>query len=144
MNKSIRGIHTNELVTAVFITLFSYTAVDKLLNHSTFRMALVQSPLLEHYADYVAVAIPVAELVVVALLIINTTRIGGLRASLGLMIAFTLYILGLMLFADHLPCNCGGILNTLSWKAHLVVNLVLTALAGWAVWRTKRKRPKLN
>ena len=140
MRKNSGTIKADNVVSAVFIILFTYTAVNKITDYPTFRIALVQSPVLEHYADFAAVAVPVTELIIVVMLILNSTRKAGLWASFALMIVFTLYIAGLMLFAGSMPCNCGGILKLLSWKAHLVVNILLVCLAGWALFDLRKKR----
>lgn len=129
-----------DIICGIFIILFTYTAVNKLIDYQTFRIALVQSPILQHYADFMMVALPVVELLVVVLLAISATRRIGLFASLSLMVAFTLYISYLMLFASELPCNCGGIMKALSWNQHLVVNILLIALALWALLITRTNK----
>lgn len=129
-----------DIICGIFIVLFTYTAVNKLVDYQTFRIALVQSPILEHYAGFMMVALPVVELLVVLLLAIPATRRVGLFASLFLMTAFTLYISYLMFFASELPCNCGGIMRSLSWKQHLIVNIFLIALAGWAILITRTNK----
>lgn len=129
---------TINIASGIFIILFTYTAINKLIDYPTFRIALVQSPLLEQYASIVAVAVPAAELIIVAMLVISVTRKTGLIASLLLMVVFTSYIGYLLLFSNDLPCNCGGILKALSWKSHLVVNILLVALAGWALFDVRK------
>ncbi len=128
------------IICGIFIILFTYTAVNKLIDYQTFRIALVQSPILEHYAGFMMMALPVVELLVVILLAIATTRCLGLFASLILMTAFTLYISYLMFFASELPCNCGGIMRALSWKQHLILNIILIALAIWALLITRTNK----
>ena len=127
-------------VTAVFIILFTFTAVNKLFDSSTFRIALVQSPLLVYYADFVGIAVPVTELVIVAMLIISATRKIGIWSSLFLIIIFTFYISYLLLFVRDMPCNCGGILKSLSWKSQLAVNLLLIAITGYALFDLRRNK----
>ena len=128
------------IASGIFIILFTYTAINKLIDYPTFRIALIQSPVLEHYADIVAIAVPAAELIIVAMLVISVTRKTGLIASLLLMVVFTTYIGYLLLFANDLPCNCGGILKALSWKSHLAVNILLVALAGWALFDLRKHK----
>jgi hypothetical protein len=60
------------------------------------------------------------------------------------MIVFTLYIACLMLFASSMPCNCGGILKALSWRSHLVVNILLVGLAGWALFDLRKNRTMIG
>ena len=138
MRSLLKNSKTADIVSGIFIILFTYTAINKLIDYRTFRIALVQSPILVNYADFMSWALPVAELLVVLLLVFSTTRKTGLLLSLILMIAFTLYISYIMFFASALPCNCGGIMKALSWKQHLVVNGILIVLAAWA-WIIKRR-----
>jgi hypothetical protein len=144
MRKNSRNMRADKIASAIFIILFTYTAVTKIIDYPTFRIALVQSPVLEHYAAFAAVAVPVAELAIVALLIFTATRKAGLWASFALMIVFTLYIVYLMLFASSMPCNCGGILKALSWRSHLVVNILLVGLAGWALFDLRKNRTMIG
>lgn len=137
MRSLLKNSKTADIVSGIFIILFTYTAVNKLIDYSTFRIALVQSPILVNYADFMAWALPAAELLVVLLLVFSATRKLGLLLSLMLMIAFTLYVSYIMFFASELPCNCGGIMKALSWKQHLVVNVILAVLATWA-WLIQR------
>src|SRR5690606_28205143 len=79
-----------ETITFLCLLLFVYTATDKLLNYDrfTFQMALVPSPLIQSLAPVLGWAVPIAELLVVALLVIEPTRRIGLWASLLLMMIF--------------------------------------------------------
>ena len=136
MQAALKKIPIAGIVSGIFIILFTYTAVNKLIDYPTFRIAVVQSPVLKHYADWVIVGVPAVELIIVALLAVPSARRAGLWAALLVMVAFTLYIGYLVFFAGELPCNCGGIIKALSWKQHLVVNVALVALALWAVLTT--------
>lgn len=121
------------IIGSVFIFLFVYTAVSKLLAFTLFRLTLSKSPLIGSLAPVVAVGLPAVELAVAALLFFPATRRAGFWASLLLMIVFTAYIASLLLFAAHLPCSCGGVLKHLSWTEHLVLNGALTLMAFWGV-----------
>ena len=138
MLKTIIG-KVPEIVAAIFITLFLYTAIKKFTDHHSFEWALRKSPLLRGGSRWLAFLVPSAELIIVGLLIIPASRYAGLAASFVLMSLFTLYIGYMLLFTPHLPCSCGGILKELSWRAHLKVNIALTILAGLAICI---KRPK--
>jgi hypothetical protein len=77
--------------------------------------------------------IPSVEIGISLLLVIPNLRKPGLLFSASLMSLFTLYIAYMLLFTPELPCSCGGILNSLGWKEHLIFNLCFTTLAfmGW-------------
>lgn len=50
--------------------------------------------------------------------------------SVILMLIFTLYVALILLNAfEYIPCSCGGIMESLSWNEHLLVNLLFLAVA---------------
>lgn len=122
-----------DLVCGLFIVLFLYTALSKLLDYEKFRVQLGQSPLLTNFAGFAAWAVPAAEIVLVLLLVIPKMRLTGLYGSFALMVMFTGYIVAILNFSDYVPCSCGGIVSQLSWSEHLVFNIAFTAFAAIGV-----------
>jgi len=118
---------------ALFILLFVYTAVSKLVDPISFRIVLSKSPWIHDQASLLVWLIPVFELMVSLLLLIPALRLAGFIGSLVLMLAFTGYITAMILYAPHLPCGCGGIIRQLSWRQHLVVNSFFIVLAIVAI-----------
>ncbi len=139
-----------EVICFLFILLFVYAALMKLLDVEKFTVQLGQSPLLMAFAPVVAWVVPSVELVIAGMLIFRRTRLLGLIASFTMMVMFTMYIIIILTFASHVPCSCGGILEDMTWGQHLVFNIffVLLAIAGIAmidkVQRTGAKASKLN
>lgn len=123
-----------EIITALLIVLFVYAGLSKLLDHHTFSLQLAQSPLLSSWAFVIAWALPAGELLLAAALVIPATRQLGLYASLILLILFTVYLVYMLSFSTHLPCSCGGIISSLSWKQHLGFNSVFISLAAVGIW----------
>ena len=121
-----------DIITYLFIILFIYASVNKLLDYENFSTELGKSPLLTAFAGWVAWAVPVVELIVVALLTVPRLCLAGLYAAFSLMTMFTAYIVAILRFSDYVPCSCGGVLQNMSWNQHLVFNIVfvLLALAG--------------
>lgn len=121
-----------EIISSLFVLLFVYTAVSKLSDYQGFVSTLSRSPLVGNKAATIGWAIPLVELIVSVLLFVPKTKRIGLLASLGLMIFFTAYLFYMIYFTKDLPCSCGGVLNRLSWKQHLIFNGVFTliGLAG--------------
>lgn len=117
------------ITAALFIFLFLYTSINKLSGHQTFESVLRHSPLLQNISPLLSWLIPLAEIVIALLLIVPAYRQAGLFFSLILMSVFTLYIGYMIIFTPRLPCSCGGVLQQLSWREHLVFNIVFTALA---------------
>lgn len=121
-----------DIITYLFIILFIYASVNKLLDYENFSTELGKSPLLTAFAGWVAWAVPVVELIVVVLLTVPRLCLAGLYAAFSLMTMFTAYIVAILRFSDYVPCSCGGVLQNMSWNQHLVFNIVfvLLALAG--------------
>jgi uncharacterized membrane protein YphA (DoxX/SURF4 family) len=121
-----------EIICFAFILLFMYAALSKLADYEKFAVQIGQSPMLTSMAKFVAWFIPTIEIIVSILLAWPRFRLIGLFASFTLMIIFTSYIVAITQFSDYVPCSCGGILEKLGWKEHLVFNIIfdLLALAG--------------
>jgi methylamine utilization protein MauE len=124
----------------LFIALFFYTALAKLINPPVFYGTLNDVPMVKPFASFLTYAIPAIELFISLLLLFNRTRKIGLIAGGSLMLLFTVYI-GLMLFLygkEKLPCSCGGFVSQLSWTAHIYFNLAFVGLSIWALSLLKR------
>lgn len=124
----------------LYVLLFVYTAINKLLDIEDFSVQLAQSPLLSAYAGLIAPAVISAELLIVLLLSFKTTRLTGLYASFFLMVAFTVYIYLILNYSDFVPCSCGGIIEKLGWSEHLVFNIVFALLVLFAILLTEKKK----
>lgn len=129
------------IVSTLLVLLFAYTGLSKLLDFESFRGQMLNQPLPQAIRSLLVWAVPLAELVTVGLLVIKPFRLMGLVSSLLLMTGFTLYV-GLVLSDafDYVPCSCGGIMESLSWEAHLIVNILflLMALTGFILEIRKR------
>lgn len=120
-------------LTLLFIFLFSYAALSKLISYSVFKDQLTQVPFLAFAAPFLIWAIPGVELLVVVLLLWPSLRRWGILAFLGLMIVFTGYLVYTLYFSPYTPCSCGGIISGMSWKSHILFNLLFIGLAVLAL-----------
>lgn len=118
-----------EAVSVMLVGLFVYTGVVKLKGRETFLSQLYMNPLLRGYQDILSWAVPLSELLIALLLLFPRTRRLGLLGAGILMGLFTIYVAWMMTVLPHLPCSCGGIISSLSWKAHLWLNSILTVLS---------------
>jgi uncharacterized membrane protein YphA (DoxX/SURF4 family) len=118
-----------EIIALLFVILFLYTGIAKLMEFDVFQEQLNDSPILEPVASLVAWGLPITEFIVSIALFIPKYRLRGLYAAFTLMILFTTYVAILLSISTELPCSCGGIMEALSWPAHLVVNIALIGLA---------------
>lgn len=129
-----------DVIAAGFIFLFAYTAINKFLDIISLRIVLKDYPLIGSFYQWFAWGLPILEFCIVGLLLIRRTKIIGLYASLILMSLFTLYVTYLFIFAPHMPCTCGGMLQKLSWPGHLAFNLLSILLAAVAIMLHKRSK----
>jgi len=117
-------------ICAALIILYVYTAVAKLIDIPEFTRQLSNQVFPKWTITILLWALPVSELLVVALLVINTTRRIGLMGSVILMAVFTGYILMVVLKVfDRVPCSCGGVISSMSFPMHLVFNLFFLAIS---------------
>jgi uncharacterized membrane protein YphA (DoxX/SURF4 family) len=118
-----------EIICGLLAILFVYAAISKLLNYDTFRLQLSQSPFVVQFANIVAWGIPGIEILVGGLLAVPALRSFGLYAALFLLSLFTAYLVAILNFSYYIPCSCGGILASLSWKQHILLNTVFIILS---------------
>jgi hypothetical protein len=126
------------IISILLIFLFAYTGSSKLLDSKGFAAVLSKIPLIGRGAGIVAILLPLAELLIVLLLLFERTRLMGLYASLVLLSIFTVYLVYMVLAVPKLPCSCGGVISTMSWKQHIVFNAVFIGLAVIGVRNMKR------
>lgn len=119
-----------DIIWLLYVLLFVYAAVSKLLDFENFRVQLGQSPLLSAFAGLIAWIVPVLELLIALLIVLKKWRLIGLFAAFSLMIMFTAYIYIILNYSSFVPCSCGGILEKLGWTEHFIFNLVFIILAA--------------
>ena len=134
-----------EIISLLFILLFVYAAVSKLLEYEQFKIQIGQSLLLGAYAGLLAWGVPAVEILISFLLMFPKTRLGGLYASSGLMSLFTLYIVATLYFSENIPCSCGGVLDQLGWGEHLIFNIIflLLGLSGILLTHMRKDNTEL-
>jgi uncharacterized membrane protein YphA (DoxX/SURF4 family) len=128
MKKSF-STHFPDTVIGLFIALFMYTAVSKILNYQSFYATMDIMPALKGRAFMFAPAVIISEIIISVLLIIPVLKLWGLFLSLALMFVFTVYLMFAVAKGYVLPCSCGGVLRQLSWKQHVLFNIVFIILA---------------
>lgn len=110
----------------LFILLFVYAAVSKIIDFENFKIQLAQSPILSLYAITIAYGVVFGEIIIAFLLCFSKSRNLGLYLFLGFMTAFTIYIYLILNHSPFVPCSCGGILEKLGWTQHLWFNSVIS------------------
>ena len=122
-----------ELICLLYILLFVYAAVSKLLDFENFQVQLGQSPMLREFVLFISYGIPFLEIVLASLLLFPKTKIIGLYGAFGLMTSFSIYLFILITYSDYIPCSCGGILEKMGWEAHLLFNILFVIMAVIAI-----------
>ena len=136
MKKSILA----DIITFFFILLFLYTGVAKLTEVHLFKEQLVSSPFLGSLAGFITWALPIGELLLAIALFIPATRLRALYGSFGLMTLFTIYVLIIFFVDNHLSCSCGGIIEELSPKQHMLFNSACVILSMVAIVILRRRQ----
>ena len=125
---------TVEVIVFLFIVLFCYAAVVKLLDYEKFSIQLGQSPMLTAFAPWIAWMVPATEIGIAILLVVPSLRLYALYAAFSLMVMFTAYIIAILNFSSYIPCSCGGVLENLGWQEHLIFNISFVFLAATGVF----------
>jgi len=122
-----------QLLLYLFIILFVYSAISKLIDFENFQVQIAQSPLLSAFANPIAYGVIIGELLIAILLSISKTKKIGLYLFLGFMIAFTVYIYLILNYSPFVPCSCGGVLEKMGWNEHLWFNLFFSISAMYVI-----------
>lgn len=132
LNTQIQNLFL-EFICFLYILLFVYAAVSKVMDFENFVAQLGQSPLLSPFADYVSFGVIIAEFIIAILLSIPKLRYFALWGAVSLMVLFTTYIVIILNFSSFVPCSCGGILEKLGWTEHLIFNTIFVVLGVAAI-----------
>ena len=111
-----------DVVAFLFVLLFVYTATSKFLDFTLFREQIAENAILAPFTRAIVWFVPLSEIIISIMLLLPNWRIRGLYFAVGLMMVFTTYIILIMNFSKHIPCSCGGIISSLSWREHVIFN----------------------
>jgi len=132
-----------EILSSLLILLFVYASVSKWLDFHTYIGEINNQPFPNWMTPALVWLIPLTEVSIAMLLMFEKTQLLGFWASLVLMSLFTIYtILILLKFFGRVPCSCGGVIEKLSWKQHLFLNLFFVGVAITGI--VLRKKEALN
>nr|WP_295865467.1 MauE/DoxX family redox-associated membrane protein [uncultured Chitinophaga sp.] len=130
-----------EIAVIAYILLFSYAAASKLLDMELFVFHLQRQAFSPSLIPVLSWGVPLSELVIVLMLVLPRFRVVGLISATVLMLVFTVYVMIAVLgLFRNVPCSCGGVISTLTWKEHLLFNLFFLLLGILALWPPLAKR----
>jgi hypothetical protein len=132
LSTSTKSIILNSIC-LLYVVLFVYAAVSKLLDFENFQVQLGQSPLLSAFAGWISYTVPIIEIVIAFFICFERSKLYALYGAFSLMVMFSAYIIIIVNFSPFVPCSCGGILEKMTWNQHLVFNLVVVLLGFWAI-----------
>lgn len=117
-----------DIICYLFVLLFLYAATSKLIEYDKFQLQMSKSPIITNYASILVWLVPLAEIIISIMLLIERFKMLGLYLAFGLMLSFTLYIYAILNYSDSIPCSCGGVLQKMTWDQHLIFNIVFVVL----------------
>lgn len=119
--------------------LYFYTGIAKLQIIAEFIRGNSKIPYLGKYAELVGWGIPSLEILLAVLLIVPGYKIKrfALHASNFLMGIFALYLTLMVAFVEKKLCNCGGVIESMGWRTHIIFNVVWFIAGIYALRKTK-------
>lgn len=135
-----------DIIIYFFILLFVYTGVAKLAEIHLVREQLLSAPLLgsPFLANVITWALPIGELLLAIALFIPRLQLKALYATLVLMTAFTIYVIVILFIDSHLACSCGGIIEELSPRQHVLFNAACVILCVLAIVARRNQQSTLR
>jgi len=127
--------------------LWFYTVADKLYNFDAYQNSMMNQVFNRPIAKLLVYLLPSIEWLTFCFLLFPKFRLAGLYLSAFLLFSFTLYVAFAVLgFYPKRPCSCGGLFRSLSWNAHLYLNVFLFLLSVTSIplYNLRRKEVKGN
>ena len=128
------------VISVLIALMWAAAAFGKLKDLEDFRFQLGQSPLLYGFEEILTWVVPYGELLLAVVLIYPASRLFALYTSVFLLWLFITYIVALLRFSYDVPCACSGFAEGLSWKGHVIFNIVFMALAIIAIFIHESKQ----
>jgi hypothetical protein len=130
---------TIEIVSFLLILLFIYTATSKLFDYNKFNFQMHFYPWIKRFGGFISWALPTLELTIAILILIPKTKLIGFYASIILLATFTIYLILMLLFNYNLPCSCGGVISKMTWKQHVIFNIVFIVINWVGIYKYPQK-----
>ena len=127
----MKVIRLDEVAAFILLTVFAYSAGIKFFDMQDFQVKLLRVEYLPvSLIIPLSIAVPVLEMASVILYLDDRSRKLSAMLMYPLMIMFTAHLLILHELSPGTPCSCGGIFESLSFRSHLIVNLILLFLSS--------------
>ena len=150
-----------EAICFLLALLFLYTAISKLVAFHQFAYDMHNQVFPHWVVDYILIpGVPTIEILIATGLYATSAksisipignkslrfsmpalRLPALFASLTMMFLFTVYTsLVLWHIFPRVPCSCGGIIRSLSWKQHVFFNVFFLGVSIAGIWLYKTEK----
>ncbi|MGO2358390.1 MAG: MauE/DoxX family redox-associated membrane protein [Mesonia sp.] len=133
--------HILQLIRYIFLLLFFYAGLTKLLEGELFYDNLYNSPLLPKNSILISIlawGIPLLEMGIALCLLFPKYLKPVLKGIISLLVIYSIYIAAILWWSPYQPCSCGGVSKLLSWEQHLLLNGVGVALSLMALYKLKK------
>ncbi|MEJ5146892.1 MauE/DoxX family redox-associated membrane protein [Sphingobacterium sp. MYb388] len=118
------------VIILALMALWLPISIDKLINFTLFKSAMVQQPFADSLGRLLAYTLPLIEFATGILFVFPKWRLLAFRSSIAMMLIFTGYVaLALLKVWEDIPCGCGLVFNQLGWVAHLWLNLIFLIIS---------------
>lgn len=127
----------------LLVLLFIYAGLSKLLSHEIFLNQISKAAWLKKIAGLISILLPLLEIGTGLLIAASSIQIYGLWLASLLMTTFTIYVSMMLLSGNSLPCTCGGVIASMSWKQHLLFNIFFMCLSWFALYNHYKERNEI-
>ncbi|WP_271765550.1 MauE/DoxX family redox-associated membrane protein [Aquimarina algiphila] len=112
----------------VFILFFAYTGFYKVLHLDAFKFNIARTAVFpEYFINIIPYGVIALEFTVIFFLMYKK-KTGVILFAIS-MLVFSIYIILLYKYGRYEVCGCGGVLNGLEFKYHLIINIIFLLLA---------------
>ncbi|WP_183573826.1 MauE/DoxX family redox-associated membrane protein [Mucilaginibacter sp. X5P1] len=131
-----------EIYRGLLILLFAYTATSKFLDYHLFVFQMMRAPIpiMKSMAPVLGWLTPLIEVILTLGLLWAKTQTKAIISSVILLCLFEIYIITMLLSGLDLPCTCGGIISSMSWKEHLIFNGTFIVIGIFSIIQKKHSR----
>jgi hypothetical protein len=131
-----------DLFILLIVIIYTYSFMEKVLDHDQFTMNLLSSPLIsDKYVGLLRYAVPAAELMVLIGVFFFTKRTITYHYTFFLSAVFTAYYVFFFLLTRNSKCGCGKLIESLGFLPHLLlINLPLVLCSLFLIFYSDRLR----
>lgn len=113
------------IIILLLVVMWVFASFSKFLDFDTFQRQLRGGYITSSAGTLLAYFLPIVQLVIAVLLLTKRWQFIGMSLSLILLIAYTLYIIYILIWAPTIPCSCISIFRGVTWYDQLKINTLL-------------------